>query len=144
MTLNKQYQQLLVQNWYQVHRTADRLTVSIERLKPEMPMTVAAFQQADDTLFEKLDAFRVRFTDLQDYLGGKMFRGILLMEDEEPINMADTLNRMEKRGLIMSADEWRRFREIRNAFSLKSCQMITITILVLLNIDEQKAETQDC
>ena len=31
--------------------------------------------------------------------------------------MADTLNRMEKRGIIESADQWRRFREIRNAFA---------------------------
>ena len=117
MTLNKQYQQLLAQNWFQAHRTAERLSASLQRLKSDMPLTLEKFCGADDLLLEKLDAFRVRFTDLQDCLGGKVFKSILLMEDEEPINMADTLNRMEKRGIIESVDQWRRFREIRNAFA---------------------------
>lgn len=117
MTLNKHYQKLLEQNWFQAHRTAERLSASLQRLKSEMPLTLETFCRADDLFFEKLDAFRVRFTDLQDCLGGKIFKSVLLMEDEEPINMADTLNRMEKRSIIESADQWRRFREIRNAFA---------------------------
>ena len=31
--------------------------------------------------------------------------------------MADTLNRMEKRGILSSADAWRNMRAIRNAFA---------------------------
>ena len=31
--------------------------------------------------------------------------------------MADTLSRMEKRGILASADHWRKLREIRNAFA---------------------------
>ena len=49
---------------------------------------------------ERLDAFRVRYGDLQDCLGNKVFRSVLLAEDEEPVSMADTLNRMEKRGIL--------------------------------------------
>ena len=66
---------------------------------------------------ERLDAFRVRYGDLQDCLGNKVFRSVLLAEDEEPVNMADTLNRMEKRGILSSADAWRNMRAIRNAFA---------------------------
>ena len=66
---------------------------------------------------ERLDAFRVRYGDLQDCLGNKVFRSVLLAEDEEPVNMADTLNRMEKRGILSSADLWRSMRAIRNAFA---------------------------
>ena len=31
--------------------------------------------------------------------------------------MADTLSRMEKRSVLASADDWRKMKEIRNAFS---------------------------
>ncbi len=71
MTLNKHYQKLLEQNWLQAHRTAERLSGSLQRLKSEMPLTLENFCRADDLLFEKLDAFRVRFTDLQYCLGGQ-------------------------------------------------------------------------
>ena len=81
-----------MQNWSQ----ARRLSVSIHRLQGQLPLDLKALQAADEDLFEKLDAFRVRYGDLQDSLGAKVFRSLLLTEDEEPINMADTLNRMEK------------------------------------------------
>ena len=74
-------------------------------------------KNADEDLYEKLDAFRDRFGDLQDSLGAKVFHSLLLSEDEEPVNMADTLNRMEKRGIIKSVDHWRKLPEIRNAFA---------------------------
>ncbi len=82
-----------------------------------MPVTTTTLASKDEDLLESLDAFRVRYGDLQDCLGGKVFRNLLLAEDEEPINMADILNRMEKRGILDSADFWRKLREIRNAFA---------------------------
>ena len=66
---------------------------------------------------ERLDAFCVRYGDLQDCLGNKVFRNVLLAEDEEPVNMADTPNSMEKRSILSSADAWRNTRAIRNAFA---------------------------
>ena len=66
---------------------------------------------------ERLDAFRVRYGDLQDCLGNKVFRNVFLAEDEEPVNMADTSNSMEKRSILSSADAWRNTRVIRNAFA---------------------------
>jgi hypothetical protein len=117
MTLNSSYLKLLIQNWSQVCRSAKRLSVSLKRLDQSLPLTLESLESADEDLFEKLDAFRVRYGDLQDCLGAKVFRSLLLTEDEEPLNMADTLNRMEKRGVIESADHWRTLREIRNAFA---------------------------
>ena len=117
MTLNTTYLKLLLQNWSQARRTAKRLSVSLQRLQTSLPIDLKGLQSADEDLFEKLDAFRVRYGDLQDSLGGKVFRSLLLTEDEEPSNMADTLNRMEKRSIIKSADHWRQLREIRNAFA---------------------------
>ncbi|WP_422445218.1 MULTISPECIES: hypothetical protein [unclassified Endozoicomonas] len=117
MTLNTSYLKLLTQNWFQACRTATRLSVSVVRLKADLPLTADDLQNADEDLMEKLDAFRVRYGDLQDCLGGKVFRTLLMAEDEEPVSMADILNRIEKRGILDSADQWRQWREIRNAFA---------------------------
>lgn len=117
MLLNTAYVKLLNQNWSQACRTANRLSASLVRLSASFPISGDDLKREDEDLQEKLDAFRVRYGDLQDCLGGKVFRTLLMAEDEEPRNMADTLNRMEKRGIINSADEWRRWREIRNAFA---------------------------
>ena len=117
MPFNARYLKLLIQNWSQVCRTANRLSVSLVRLRGNYPLTAESLKLADEDLLEKLDAFRVRYGDLQDSLGGKVFRSLLLAEDEEPATMADVLNRIEKRGILDSADVWRKLREIRNAFA---------------------------
>ena len=71
----------------------------------------------DEDAREKLDAFRMRFSGLQDLLASKLFRGILLLEEEEtPQSMLDILNAMEKREVISSFDDWKNFRDLRNAF----------------------------
>ncbi|MBM7071549.1 hypothetical protein JQC92_05780 [Shewanella sp. 202IG2-18] len=117
MILNPRYLKLLVLNWSQVCRTAQRLSISLSRLEDSFPLTFESLSNADEDLLERLDAFRVRYGDLQDSLGGKIFRSILMAEDESPLNMADILNRMEKRAILDSADEWRKYRDIRNAFA---------------------------
>lgn len=117
MTLNTSYLKILIQNWSQACRTANRLSVSVVRLASSLPLSADDLHNADEELMEKLDAFRVRYGDLQDCLGGKVFRSLLMAEDEEPVSMADILNRIEKRGILNSTDEWRQWREIRNAFA---------------------------
>ena len=117
MSLNTVYVKLLHQNWSQAYRTARRLSVSLSRLAGYLPVTATTISADDEEFMERLDAFRVRYGDLQDCLGNKIFRNVLLAEDEESVNMADTLNRMEKRGILSSADAWRNMRAIRNAFA---------------------------
>ncbi len=66
---------------------------------------------------DRLDAFRVRFCDLQDWLGAKVFRSLLVVEEEKPGTQLDIVNKMEKRGIITSFEQWKKFREVRNLFS---------------------------
>ncbi|WP_422134120.1 hypothetical protein [Endozoicomonas sp. ALD040] len=117
MPLNTKYLSLFEQNWSESQRAVKRMEASLRRLEEHFPLTAQALKSEDEALFEKLDAFRVRFAGLQDCIGNKLFRNLLLMEDEEGLNMADTLSRMEKRHILSSADSWRKMREIRNVFS---------------------------
>lgn len=117
VTLNQAYTQLLQQNWGEASRLRQRLETSIERLTLAFPLSEKELRSSDEGLFEKLDAFRLRYAGLQDCLGNKLFRNILRSEDEDSVNMADTLSRMEKRQIIVSVNNWRELRQIRNAFS---------------------------
>lgn len=104
-------------NWSEAVRSASRLQTSLGRLKENFPLSGEALKQPSDEILEKLDAFRVRYSDLQDCIGHKIFRGILLLEEESPGTMLDILNQMEKRRVIPSVEAWRSWREIRNAFA---------------------------
>ena len=64
-----------------------------------------SLKAADEDLQDKIDAFRVRFADLQDCLGHKLFRNLLKLEDESPVSMIDVLNMMEKREILTSSHQ---------------------------------------
>ena len=79
MLLNPRYLPLLLQNWSEVNRCAHRLNSSLARLQADFPLTGERLAADDESLFERLDAFRVRYADLQDAIGNKLFRSILLV-----------------------------------------------------------------
>ncbi|RTZ60363.1 MAG: hypothetical protein DSZ31_02220 [Gammaproteobacteria bacterium] len=63
-----------------------------------------------------IDSFIFRFSKFQDALGKKLFPLTLqvLGEDIENLPFIDWLNRLEKLGLINSAQEWMEIRVLRN------------------------------
>jgi len=123
-------------------RTAKNLQLSKQRLSSHLPFT--GIDLTDSDLLDRLDAFRARFTDLQDILGRKVFGTVLLLEAEEKGSMIDILNQMEKRLIIKDVAEWITVRELRNKFThdypeeestrLKSLQLGYDKIDYLLNI----------
>lgn len=107
---------LFLANVREAKRAGANLQTSLERTAHLFPLDGAALEQLDDAGKERLDAFRVRFADLQDLLAGKVFRSLLLLEEEKPVSQLDVLNAIEKRGIVPSFHEWKRLREVRNAF----------------------------
>jgi hypothetical protein len=63
-----------------------------------------------------LDQFIYRFTKLQDALGSRLFPAlaVLVIGDEEPRPFLDTLNRLEKAGVLESVETWQTLRVLRN------------------------------
>lgn len=107
---------LFVANYREALRAAHSLAASVRRTSGLFPLDGYALEALDEDAREKMDAFRVRFSGLQDLLANKLFRGILLLEEETPQSMLDILNAMEKRGVIKSFDDWKSVRDLRNAF----------------------------
>lgn len=70
--------------------------------------------ETDPDLAERVDAFVGRFGRLQDTLGDKLLPVLLVALGETPAAAIDNLDRAERLGLIVSADEWMTLRKLRN------------------------------
>lgn len=108
---------LFLQNFNEAYRSAKLLMSSYNRTLHLMPLKGDQLSSLSEEDLDKLDAFRVRYCDLQDSLGNKTFRSILVLEEEVLGSNLDILNKIEKRQIINSFDEWKLLRRIRNLFS---------------------------
>lgn len=112
---NKQLQ-LFSQNFDEAYRSAKLIILSYPRVKHFFPLSGEVLKNLDIDSLDKLDAFRVRFCDLQDAIGNKVFRSLLVLEMESIGSNLDVLNKIEKRALISSFEIWQDIRNIRNLF----------------------------
>ena len=90
--------------------------VATDRRIFTMPFSVALAQQLDTDveLSERVEAFVARFSRLQDTLGDKLIP-VLLRALGEPLGaVIDNLDRAERLGWLVSADEWLNARQLRN------------------------------
>lgn len=117
MTYDKKIANLFLLNFSEAYRSAKLLMSSYSRIANLMPLKGELLNSLSEDDLDRLDAFRVRYSDLQDSLGNKTFRSILVLEEEIPGSNLDILNKMEKRGVIKSFEEWKLLRYIRNLFS---------------------------
>lgn len=117
MTYDKKMAALFLLNFNESYRSAKLLLSSFDRITNLMPLKADSLSSLDEDNLDKLDAFRVRYCDLQDSLGNKTFRSILILEEEIPGSNLDILNKMEKRRIIQTFESWKVLRRIRNLFS---------------------------
>lgn len=98
---------------------AKRLSYAMEKLKPYFPMTAEKVTTLTDEQIPLFDLFTNRFSKLQDLMGAKIFNIILEKAGANPDTMMfiDKLNRLEKLGVIESADDWKDLRKTRNHLS---------------------------
>jgi len=97
----------------------NRLKMSLTHIRPQLPLTKQFFESAKDVDFAFLDMVAMRFAKLQDTLRKKIFPEILRLtgDYEEDETFIDRLNRLERMGVIDSAQRWQVLRDIRNAIS---------------------------
>ncbi|MHC4873698.1 MAG: hypothetical protein ACYTFY_17775 [Planctomycetota bacterium] len=71
---------------------------------------------SDKEKIKTIDAFIYRFIKLQDYMGSKLFRQLLVSIGEYADNMSllDILDKMEKLDIITNSDKWLEYRITRN------------------------------
>jgi hypothetical protein len=99
---------------------AGDLAYSVGQLSASAPISpdemVAIARDPDRKI--RVDAFIHRFSLLQDLIGAKLFRSVLILDmNEVPPAMVDVLAAMEKRCLIDSEQTWVALRNARNDLS---------------------------
>ena len=102
--------------FYECNKHILRINSATKKMAPLFPITVDRYIKLTDDEVEHVDQFLFRFAKLQDTMGQKLFKTVLLFlrEDIEGKPFIDILNLMEKLNLIKSADIWKDLRSNRN------------------------------
>ena len=115
-------QEVKTSNIIRMQKLSERLTQAHEHIKKWMPIDVLSFDpeiiSSEQLMF--FDAFRARFSDLQDVVGNTMFYMVMLYDEEESsakrLSTRERLVFMEQKQLL-NAEKWQTIREIRNNFA---------------------------
>ena len=110
------YEQRLIKIFNECDKHIIRINSSSSKMKLNMPLDKNKYLNLLDDEVEYIDQFLFRFSKLQDAIGEKLFRTILLYLEEEIENkpFIDILNRLEKLELLDDANVWRELRNDRN------------------------------
>nr|WP_297458455.1 hypothetical protein [uncultured Halomonas sp.] len=96
------------------------LARSHHQVQPHIPLQAEQVPQLDDDTIDRLDLYLSRFGKLKDYMVGKLFRALArasLEDTSQDVSLLDTLNRMEKFGVVDELECWLKARMLRNAFA---------------------------
>lgn len=69
---------------------------------------------SDDTGIDRLESFGAKFARMQDTVIDKLIPALLLATGEPVMTAIDNLGRMERLGLVASAEPWFEMRRLRN------------------------------
>lgn len=96
-----------------------RLIAANKEFEVLIPLDVIKFQNLNDDEIRLLDQLIYRFTKLQDAMGERLFRYLLIVLEEEvkTLSFLDILNRMEQLDILESKDDWLTLRKLRNEYS---------------------------
>ncbi len=113
------YQKKLEKIFHECDKHILRIVSATNKMSNSMPLDENKYLNLTDDEVEHIDQFLFRFAKLQDAMGEKLFKTILLFLDENIENkpFIDILNRLEKLELIESANIWRELRSDRNDLS---------------------------
>ena len=114
------HQQRMQDVWRQAMRHRHHMRHAMASIAPRRPLSAATLADLDDDAVQDIDQFVLRFGKLQDVLGTRLFPALLdaLQEPYEDRPMLDKLNRLEKLGLLESAEAWEKLRALRNHIQL--------------------------
>jgi hypothetical protein len=100
---------LLAEKLAIVERLSGHLGFSLGRLS----YPLASLETLDPVSLESVSALVERFGKLQDLLSG-VFREIAVLSGDDASDMNRVFARMEKIGILASAEQWRAMRVLRN------------------------------
>jgi len=110
------YKQKLLKIFNECDKHIIRIQSASTKMQSIMPLDKDKYLNLSDDEVESIDQFLFRFSKLQDAIGEKLFKTILLYLEEKIENkpFIDILNRLEKLELLVDVNVWRELRNDRN------------------------------
>ena len=108
----------LISNIEECNIHIQRMFSAFTKISGIIPLDLDRFNNLDDDEIEHIDQLLFRFSKLQDVMGEKLFRNLMvgIGEDPKAMTFIDILNRLEGLGLL-EKNEWLILRKIRNLIS---------------------------
>jgi len=92
------------------------MNYAYKNLSHKFPLTSEKILKQSDEEIALLDQFIYRFSKLQDAIGQKLFKSVLILLDENVENKSaiDIFNRLEQLEVINDYETWKNLRALRN------------------------------
>lgn len=116
----KNYKALkLLEAFAECTKHSQRMLSAYNKISSIFPLNTAKYLILTDDEIEHIDQLVYRFSKLQDSIGERLFKSLLMFMEEDIKNkpFLDVLNRLEQLEIIPSKDEWIRLRTVRNDLS---------------------------
>ncbi|GJQ51010.1 MAG: hypothetical protein HKUEN01_33960 [Candidatus Kuenenia stuttgartiensis] len=109
----------LLEAFAECTRHSRRMLGAYKKVSIIFPLDVNKYRILTDDEIEHIDQMVYRFSKLQDSIGERLFKSVLMFLEEDIKNkpFLDVLNRLEQLAILPSKDEWLRLRKLRNELS---------------------------
>jgi hypothetical protein len=93
-----------------------RMQFAYEKISLLFPVTKERLSKLKEDEISYIDQIIYRFSKLQDAIGNKLFKAVLIYLDEDVLNKSaiDIFNRLEQLEIIENYDIWKDLRDLRN------------------------------
>lgn len=93
-----------------------RMNFAFKKISPLFPITKERISESNEDDISYIDQIIYRFSKLQDAIGQKLFKAVLIFLDEDVINKSsiDIFNRLEQLEIIENYEIWKDLRDLRN------------------------------
>lgn len=118
-----------------------RMQYAINKISYLFPLTKESVSRLKDDEISYIDQIIYRYSKLQDAVGHKLFKAVLIYLDEDVENKSaiDIFNRLEQLEIIENYEIWKGLRALRNELSHEYDEDLSETAEKLNNLFEKKS-----
>lgn len=110
---------MLLEAFAECAKHSRRMFSAYDKASLIFPLDVNKYRFLTDGEIEHIDRIIYRFSKLQDSIGERLFKAVLMFleEDIKSRPFLDVLNRLEQLEILHSKDDWLKLRKLRNELS---------------------------
>jgi len=122
-----------------------RMNYAFEKISLLAPITKDMIERFNNENIAHVDQLIYRFTKLQDAIGQKLFKSVLISLDEHVSNLSaiDIFNKLEQLGIIEDYEKWKELRELRNELAHEYEEDLTETAEKLNSLIKRKSDLEN-